>query len=350
MCVLHIEKKTKFDYNVLVTAKVLGKKFPGTFFAGRKEPYQNGEECFIMKRKLWAVMMAGVMTMAALGGCGSDSAGSPDEAKGEETAKTAETSESSDVLRVGMECAYAPFNWTQDEETTPDGSQAVPIYDSDYYAYGYDVAVAQMLAEEMGKELEIHKVEWSSIGMSLDAGDYDCIIAGMGRTAEREMSYAFTDPYYYRYNCIVVKKGGEYENVTKLSDLAGTGCRVTTQLGTGWVPLTEQIEGAQTGTNYETTSECFMAISNGTADVCVVDLPTAQSAALTNDDLTIITFDESDTFQNDDEMVNVCIAARKDDTQLCDELQAAMDSLGWNDKEKMNELMDEVITQQPAAN
>lgn len=242
------------------------------------------------------------------------------------------------------------FNWTQDEETTPDGSQAVPIYDSDYYAYGYDVAVAQMLAEEMGKELEIHKVEWSSIGMSLDAGDYDCIIAGMGRTAEREMSYAFTDPYYYRYNCIVVKKGGEYENVTKLSDLAGTGCRVTTQLGTGWVPLTEQIEGAQTGTNYETTSECFMAISNGTADVCVVDLPTAQSAALTNDDLTIITFDESDTFQNDDEMVNVCIATRKDDTQLCDELQAAMDSLGWNDKEKMNELMDEVITQQPAAN
>ena len=49
-------------------------------------------------------------------------------------------------------------------------------------------------------------------------------------------------------------------------------------------------------------------------------------------------------------MVNVCIATRKDDTQLCDELQAAMDSLGWNDKEKMNELMDEVITQQPAAN
>ena len=104
-------------------------------------------------------------------------------------------------------------------------------------AYGYDVAVAQMLAEELGMELEIHKVEWSSIGISMDAGDYDCIIAGMGRTAEREMSYAFTDPYYYRDNCIVVKKGGAYENVTKLSELAGTGCKVTTQLGTGWVPV-----------------------------------------------------------------------------------------------------------------
>ena len=138
--------------------------------------------------------------------------------------------EEKEVLRVGMECAYAPFNWTQDADVTPDGSTAVQIYGSDYYAYGYDVAVAQMIAEELGMDLEIHKVEWSSIGISMDAGDYDCIIAGMGRPAEREQAYSFTEPYYYRDNCIVVKKGGDYENVKGLSDLAGTGCKVTTQL------------------------------------------------------------------------------------------------------------------------
>ena len=125
---------------------------------------------------------------------------------------------------------------------------------------------------------------------------------------------------------------------------------MTTQLGTGWVPLLDQIEGAETGANYETTSECFMAISNETADVCIVDLPTAQSAALTNDDLVVITLDENDTFTDDDEMVNVCIATRKDDTELRDKIQEAMDSIGWNDKEQMDELMSEVITQQPAAN
>ena len=249
-----------------------------------------------------------------------------------------------------MECAYAPFNWTQDTDTTLDGSKAVPIYDSNYYAYGYDVAVAQKLADEMGMELEVHKVEWSSIGISLDAGDYDVIIAGMGRTAEREASYSFTEPYYYRDNCIVVKKGSKYENVKGLSDLAGTGCKVTTQLGTGWIPLLDQIEGAEQSGNFETTSECFMAISNGVADVCVVDLPTAQSAALTNDDLVIITLDENDTFTGDDEMVNVCIATRKDDTALRDKVQEAMDAIGWNDKAKMDELMSTVLTQQPAAN
>ncbi len=55
----------------------------------------------------------------------------------------------------------------------------------------------------------------------------------------------------------------------------------------------------------------FMAISNGVADVCVVDVPTAESTALTNKDLKIINLDEKDTFKDDDEMVNVCIATRK---------------------------------------
>ena len=299
------------------------------------------------KRKLLALVLTGVMAISTLAGCGSS-----DTKTSDTDVKTSETAETSDknVLRVGMECAYAPFNWTQDSDTTPDGSKAVPIYGSDYYAYGYDVAVAQKLADEMGMDLEVHKVEWSSIGISLDAGDYDVIIAGMGKTAEREASYSFTEPYYYRDNCIVVKKGSAYENVKGLSDLAGTGCKVTTQLGTGWVPLLDQIEGAEQSGNYETTSECFMAISNGVADVCVVDLPTAQSAALTNDDLVIIQLDADDSFTGDDEMVNVCIATRKDDTALRDKIQDAMDAIGWNDIAKMDEMMDTVLTQQPAAN
>ena len=296
------------------------------------------------RRSFLKLGVAGPVLMAAMYGCGGQSTGQDD------TQSVEGSSDEASVLRVGMECAYAPFNWTQDEPTTPDGSEATPIYGSDYYAYGYDVAVAQMLAEEMGMGLEIHKVEWSSIGISMDSGDYDCIIAGMGRTAEREMAYAFTDPYYYRDNCIVVKKDGAYASVKGLSDLAGTGCKVTTQLGTGWIPLLDQIEGADTGSNYETTSECFMAVSNGVADVCIVDVPTAQSALLTNDDLTIIVLEEGDTFSGDEEMVNVCIATRKDDTALRDRLQEAMTSLGWDDKDAMDELMARVIDQQPAAN
>ena len=317
-----------------------------TMFSVSRRPLGHVKGENMDRRSFLALTMASPMMLAMMGGCGSNQAS---ESTSQDGASTTDTS-TTDVLRVGMECAYAPFNWTQDEPTTPDGSVAEPIYGSDYYAYGYDVAVAQMLAEEMGMGLEIHKVEWSSIGISLDAGDYDCIIAGMGRTAERELAYAFTTPYYYRDNCIVVRADGPYAEVVGLSDLVGTGCKVTTQLGTGWIPLLDQIEGAETGSNYETTSECFAAVSNGVADICIVDLPTAQSALLTNTDLRIITLAEDDYFVGDDEMVNVCIATRKDDTELRDKIQEAMDALGWDDKAAMDELMARVIEQQPAAN
>ncbi len=275
-----------------------------------------------------------------LTGCGSSDSSS---ASGEDTSDKK-------VLRVGMECAYAPFNWTQVTEDVPDGSKAVPIYGSSDYAYGYDVMVAEKLAEQMGMSLEVHKVEWDSIGLSLDANEYDCIIAGMGRTAEREASYSFTEPYYYRDNCLVVKKGSDYESVKGLSDFKGKNVTVTTQLGTGWVPLLEQIPDAELGANYETTAEVFMAISNGVADVALIDLPTAESALLTNTDLTIIVPDPSDAFEGDKEMTNVCIATRKDDTALRDEIQKAMDDIGWNDKAKMDELMSKAVELQPAAN
>jgi putative lysine transport system substrate-binding protein len=289
-----------------------------------------------MKKKLVGIFMAVVTAVTVLTGCGSEDSS---------------TTSSSDkkVLKVGMECAYAPFNWTQLTEDLSDGSKAVKIYGTDYYAYGYDVAVAQKLADELGMELEVHKVEWTSIGTALDAGEYDCIIAGMGKTAEREESYSFTDVYYYRSNCLVVKKDSGLEDITGLSDLAGKGVKVTTQLGTGWINLLDQIPDGVTGTNYETTSECFMAIQNGVADVCVIDLPTALAAQSTNDDLVIIELDENDAFENDAEMTNVCIATRKSDTELRDKLQDAMDAIGWNDKDTMDELMETMITLMPSA-
>lgn len=293
-------------------------------------------------KKVLAIAMASCMTMAIFAGCG-----------GSETAtSSADSTGSSDkkVLRVGMECTYAPFNWTQSSETATDGGKAVKIYGQNTYAYGYDVMVAQKIAKELDMEVEVHKVEWDSIGLGLDSQEYDCVIAGMGKTAVRAKSYSFTEPYYYRDNCIVVRADSDIASVTGLSQLKGKNVKVTTQLGTGWVDLLDQIPDGVLGSNYETTGEAFMAVSNGVADVVVIDVPTAESALLTNKDLKIIKLDENDTFKNDQEMTNVCIATRKNDTELRDKIQGAMDKIGWNDKSKMDELMEKAIAAQPAAN
>ena len=130
--------------------------------------------------------MAAAMAFSLLAGCGASEGTSPDAAGSSAAAESSSAEDSGNVLRVGMECAYPPFNWTQMTPEVADGITAEPIYGTDMYAYGYDVAVAQKIAEQLGMTLEVHKVEWSSIGTSLDAGVYDAVIAGMGKTAERD--------------------------------------------------------------------------------------------------------------------------------------------------------------------
>lgn len=313
-----------------------------------------------MKRKMVSLLMTAVLAVSMLAGCGSSQETSQSAAPSNSPETSAEVSSvenqeseseetSGGVLRVGMECAYAPFNWTQESPEVPNGETAVPIFGSSYYAYGYDVMMAQKLADYLGMELEIHKVEWDTIGLAMDSGEYDCIIAGMGRTPEREAAYTFTEPYYYRDNCLTVKKGSGLEDITSLADLAGKNVTVTTQTGTGWITLQEQIPDRVEGANYATTAECFMAVSNGVADVALIDVPTAESALITNTDLVMITFDEGNGFVDDNGMTNVCIATRLNDTELRDKLQSAMDAMGW-DKAQMDEMMSVAIDVQPAAN
>lgn len=296
--------------------------------------------------KAISMLAAGVISVSSLTACSNSKSGTSSTGT---SSSSDSSSASGGVLRVGMECAYAPFNWTQVSPEVANGDTAVEIYGGGGYAYGYDVMVAKKLASELGMSLEIHKVEWDSIGISMDSGEYDCIIAGMGRTSERMLSYSFTEPYYYRSNCVVVKKGSAIENIKGLSDLAGKNVTATTQLGTGWVSLLNQIPDVKLGANYETTAEVFMALSNGTADVAVIDIPTAESALLTNTDLKLIVLDEKDTFTGDEEMTNVCIATRKNDTALRDKLQEAMGKVGL-DRDTMNKMMEEAISVQPAAN
>jgi len=252
------------------------------------------------------------------------------------------------VLRVGMECAYAPFNWSQESDTLPDGTKALPIKGTDYYAYGYDVMVAQKIAEILNMDLEIYKVEWASIGLGLDVGDYDCIIAGMGYTPARAELYEFTSEYYLRGMSITVNANGKFADVTKLSDFEGLAPVSITQMGTAWVDALSEIPGAKLGTNYETTAECFMAVSNNVADLCLVDSPTSLSAAMTDASLKILEFEPGEGLEPPADGSNrVCIASKKGNTALRDMLQSALNKLEW-DEVKMNALMEKAISLQPS--
>ena len=289
-------------------------------------------------KKVVSGVLCATMAMGLFTACGSSDTSSNDKDKSYEEKK---------VLRVGMECTYAPFNWTQESEELSNGDKAVPIYGTNLYCYGYDVMMAKKIADELGWDLEIHKVEWDSIGISMDAGDYDCIIAGMSWSEEREAAYDFTSEYYFRDLCLTVKKGSEYENATKLSDFEGKNITVTTQLGTAYINLIDQIPDAEKAAFYETNSEAFLAVSSDVADAALLDRPTAESALLTNKDLEILDIEDLDSGSS----VNVCIAVRSGDTELQKLIQDTMDKLNWNEEHKadMDAMMSEAVKLQPAA-
>lgn len=106
------------------------------------------------------------------------------------------------VLKIAMECAYEPFNWSQQT----DANGAVKINGSSLYANGFDVQVAKYIAAELGMKLEVVQAEWESLIVGLNAGTFDGIIAGMSPTAEREEEVDFTDCYYNSNLVIIYKK------------------------------------------------------------------------------------------------------------------------------------------------
>lgn len=113
-------------------------------------------------------------------------------------------STTSGTLKVAMECAYDPFNWTQ----TSDANGAVKISNGagNTYANGYDVQMAKYIANALGMELEIYSEKWESLIAGVQAGTYDCIIAGMSPTDERKAEIDFSDIYYSSNLVVIYKK------------------------------------------------------------------------------------------------------------------------------------------------
>ena len=110
------------------------------------------------------------------------------------------------TLKIGMECAYEPYNWTD-----PDGTSlgAVPISSegqSGLEANGYDVQIAQYVANRLGLKLEIYAMEWDSLIPAVNSGAIDAIVAGMSPTAERSEQLDFTDTYYESNLVVIIRK------------------------------------------------------------------------------------------------------------------------------------------------
>lgn len=282
-------------------------------------------------RNLVITLILVVIGLVSLTGCQNQTNDTNETNAGEETK----------VLRVGMECAYAPYNWAQADSS----NGAVPISGSSEFAYGYDVMMAKYLAEELGYELEIYQIDWDSLPVALQSDKIDCVIAGQSITAERLQTVDFTTPYYYASIVGLTKSDSEYADVTGVSGLEGATC--TSQINTVWYDVClPQIKDANILPAMETAPQMLVALESGKADLVVTDMPTAMAATKVYTDFRLLDFtnSENDNFEVSDEEINIGISVKKGNSELLNQLNSALAELDVTDFEEM---MNTAISVQP---
>ena len=280
-------------------------------------------------RRLSAAALAALMTLGLTACSG-----------GEESSTAAKSGLEDGVLTVAMECAYAPYNWTQAD----DSNGAVPIKDSNNYANGYDVIIAKKLAEELGVELEIVKSDWDSLIPAIQSGTVDCVIAGQSITADRMQQVDFTEPYFYATIVTLTKSDSQYASATSVADLSGA--TATSQMNTIWYnSCLPQIPDANILPAQADAPPMLVALNSGTCNIVVTDKPTGLAACVAYPDFTMLDFTGTEgEFEVSDEDINIGISLKKGNTELKEKLDSVLSTMT---EEDFTELMDQAISIQP---
>lgn len=287
-----------------------------------------------MKKRLLGLVLACAM-VATFVGCGSNGGSTASSA----ASTAASTTEEKKVLKVGMEADYIPFNWTQADESN--NAATISKESGGGYAGGYDVMIAQKIAEGLGMELEVVKTEWDGLSPALTSGKIDLIIAGMSPTAERKETIDFTDSYYQSDLVIVLKKDSKFAEAKELADFKGA--KITGQLNTFHYTVIDQIEGVDKQNALEDFATMIAATKSGKIDGYISERPGALGAVAANPELSFVEFADGKGFEYDTNDTSIAVGVKKG-SDLTAKINDILKTISKEDREKM---MEDAIKFQP---
>lgn len=217
-----------------------------------------------MKKKTTALFLSLSMLCAcAMTGCGKDggtadtASGGNSQAEGTEqsgaASQSGEAEGAADLLAqikergeiiVAMEGNWAP--WT--------------YHDEDDDLVGYDVEIAQLIAEKLGVKASFVEGEWDGLLAGLDAGRYDIMVNGVNITEERAEKYHFSTPYAYNRTAVIVT--GDNEEINSMEDLNGKHTANT--ISSTYAEVAEQYGAEVTGV--DDLNQTFELLLSGRID------------------------------------------------------------------------------------
>lgn len=237
--------------------------------------------------KIISLAAASVIGASMLAGCGSES----------------------NELVMGTNAAFPPFEFTTSEGL-------VGQFD------GIDVAIAQKIADNMGKTLRIEDMEFDGLIASVKTGKVDMAVAGMTATDERRESVDFSDTYYVASQVMVVSP--DNTDITKAEDLKNdkTVGVVLGYTGDGVVTETLKIDESKI-TRANRAIDIVQDVKNNKLDAVVVDSATGKALAQKNG-LKVV--EDSAVFDTEE----YAIAIKKGNTELLEAVNKTLKEMKEN--------------------
>ena len=269
-----------------------------------------------------------------LTGCGPAAEGTVEDAGSSSDDSTSGSGTLGDgtTLRVGMEAAYAPYNWQVSEAS----DYTIPIDNVDgAYADGYDVQVAKIIADGLGMEAVAVKLDFSALIDSLNNGQIDIVCAGMSVDPDRAESADFSDSYIDDDIVMITRSDSAYAGATTFADLAGAS--ILGQAATMYDTVIDQIPDVNHMTPAETVPLVVENLSSGTCDIITYSMLSVPKLRETYPDFVELEMD--DKFEGSVMPDNAAIAKGQDD--VLEQINEIIAGISEDDRQQMwNECMD----------
>ena len=246
----------------------------------------------------------------------------------------------SDTIRIGLECAYIPFNWVAEGES----EFTLPIQNhAGSFADGYDIQIAKRISKELGKKVEIVQTKWESLITDLQMNAIDAIIAGMTETEVRARQISSTSEYYRSELVLVTSSdvASSYDDALSADEFRSlvSGKNIVSQVATVTNDVID-VFASEYGANHVTPVATFALaaqdVANGSAFAMTAELPVASSIVGKLPNLGIVHFDQEVLGEAQSEL-GVSIGVRKSDTSLRDDINGVLSKITQSERESLME-------------
>ncbi|WP_434352057.1 transporter substrate-binding domain-containing protein [Trichococcus flocculiformis] len=282
-----------------------------------------------MKKGLLKLAL-GAMSILALAACGNTSETADSSATNSAATTTTDKLQEikdSGKLVMGTSADYPPYEW----HLIKDGKDEI---------IGFDIDIAQAIADELGVELEVKDMDFDGLIPALTTGKIDIIIAGMNATEERKQSVDFTDVYYTQTDIVVIRK----EDADKFTseDSLKTAALATQKATVQETYLLETFPDAEIQ-SVPKWNTAIMSLTTGKVDAVMMVDTVAKQFIAQNDDLMVANFDINSTPNA------AAIAVAKNGGEFLETVNNIVNEMKESGKiEELYQLNDQIVTDNTA--